>query len=225
MGQKFLKYAVKFTMVFLSLIAIYFLAAFTLSRITVNGTSANSKDIEIFIITNGIHTDIVLPASNELQDWTREIKYSNTLSTDSSYKYLAFGWGDKKFYLETPKFSDLKISTGLRAISGLSNSAMHTTYYRSIIEDQDCKKLYLSKKQYQDLVRYISASFTKDINEHFIRIQTSIHYDNADAFYEAIGSYSIFKTCNTWANNGLKASKQKACLWTIFDRPIFMKYE
>ncbi|MDQ1141065.1 uncharacterized protein (TIGR02117 family) [Pedobacter agri] len=176
-------------------------------------------------MTNGIHTDIVVPSKNLLQDWTREIKYSHTLAADSSYNYLAFGWGDKKFYLETPEFSDLKISTALRAISGLSQSAMHTTFYKNVVEDQHCKKLHISKAQYQQLVEYISSSFSKDQNGHFIHIKTSIHYDQTDAFYEAIGSYSILKTCNTWANSGLKASNQKACLWTIFDTPIFQKYK
>lgn len=176
-------------------------------------------------MTNGIHTDIVVPANNLLQKWTKEIKHSHTLAADSSYNYLAFGWGDKKFYLETPEFSDLKISTGLRAISGLSTSAMHTTYYKDIVEDESCKKIYISVAQYKQLIKYISNSFTTNADAYFISIKTDIHYDKADAFYEANGSYSIFKTCNTWANGALKASDQKACLWTIFDKPIFQKYE
>ncbi|WP_231425439.1 TIGR02117 family protein [Pedobacter sp. Leaf250] len=225
MSKRFLKYAAMFTVMILSLIALYFLAAFCLSKITVNNNTFNKKEIAIYIMTNGIHTDIVLPASNFQKDWTQEIKYEHTLLTDTSYKFLAFGWGDRKFYLETPEFSDLKLSTGLRAISGLSTSAMHTTYYLLMTEDRNCKKLYISKVQYQQLIKYISASFTKDNNGHFISIKSNIHYDNADAFYEAVGSYSIFKTCNTWTNNALKASGQKACFWTIFDTPILQKYQ
>ncbi|RZK64450.1 MAG: TIGR02117 family protein [Pedobacter sp.] len=225
MSKRFLKYAAKFTVLFLSLVALYFLAAFCLSRITVNNNTSNKKEIAIYIMTNGIHTDIVVPANNLLQNWTKEIKHSHTLAADSSYNYLAFGWGDKKFYLETPEFSDLKISTGLRAISGLSTSAMHTTYYKDIVEDESCKKIYISVAQYKQLIKYISNSFTTNADAYFISIKTDIHYDKADAFYEANGSYSIFKTCNTWANGALKASDQKACLWTIFDTPIFQKYE
>ncbi|WP_316807657.1 TIGR02117 family protein [Pedobacter agri] len=225
MSKRFLKYTKKFTIAFIMLIGLYFLSAYCLSHITVNPHPHNKEEIAIYIMSNGIHTDIVVPAKTTQKDWTQEIRYNNTLAADSSYIFLAIGWGDKKFYLETPEFSDLKISTALRAISGLSQSAMHTTFYKTIREDQSCKKLHISKAQYQQLVKYISASFSKDQNGHFIHIETSIHYDQADAFYDAIGSYSIFKTCNTWANNGLKASNQKACLWTIFDTPIFMKYK
>ncbi len=42
-------------------------------------------------------------------------------------------------------------------------------------------------------------------------------YSYNDDFYEALGSFSCFKTCNSWVNSGLKESDIKACLWTPFD--------
>ncbi|HXU27639.1 MAG TPA: DUF2459 domain-containing protein, partial [Bacteroidia bacterium] len=45
-----------------------------------------------------------------------------------------------------------------------------------------------------------------------------------DSFYEAVGVYGLFYTCNTWANNGLKYCGQKACLWTPFEKGIFYQY-
>jgi uncharacterized protein (TIGR02117 family) len=102
---------------------------------------------------------------------------------------------------------------------------MHTTYYQNIIEDKYCKKIMISHEQYLLLIKYIEKSFKADALGHFASVQTNIHYDRGDAFYEAKGSYSIFKTCNTWANNALKASGQKSCLWTIFDTPILQKHE
>lgn len=225
MNKRFLRYAARVTVVFLSLIAFYFLAAFILSRITVNGKPVPSNDVSIYIISNGIHTDIAVPATHMLKDWTKEIKYNHTVHADSTYNYLAFGWGDEKFYLETPEFSDLKLSTGLRAITGLSTSAMHTSYYHTPVEDQHCKKIIISNKQYQQLINYVTASFLTDAKGNFINIGSEIHYDDTDAFYKAKGSYSIFKTCNTWANSALKSCDQKACLWTIFDTPILNKYQ
>ncbi|MBO9675976.1 MAG: TIGR02117 family protein [Sphingobacteriaceae bacterium] len=224
MNKRFLKYTGRFCAVFILLIGIYFLTAFCASRITVNPNPVNSKEIAIYIMTNGVHTDIVVPAVTAQVDWTKEISYQNTLAADSSYRYLAMGWGDKKFYLETPEFSDLKLSNGLRAISGLSTSAMHTTYYKNIQEDARCKKIMISTVQYGQLIRYILNSFKKDKAGHLIHVESNIHYDIGDAFYEARGSYSIFKTCNTWANAALKACGQKCCLWTIFDTGIFIKY-
>ena len=225
MNKRFLKYAGRCSVAFMALIGLYFLVAFCCSRITVNANPSNAKEIAIYIMTNGVHTDIVVPAVNAEMNWAKEIRYQNTLEADSTYQYLAMGWGDKKFYLETPEFSDLKLSNGLRAISGLSTSAMHTTYYKNIREDANCRKIIISKAQYRQLIDYILNSFKKDETGHLINVKSNIHYDIGDAFYEAKGSYSIFKTCNTWANAALKACGQKSCLWTIFDTGIFLKYE
>ncbi len=49
--------------------------------------------------------------------------------------------------------------------------------------------------------------------------------EDDDAFYEAKGSYSFMKTCNTWANSALKSAGQKAALWTPSDKGIFRHYQ
>lgn len=215
----------RFSIAFALLILIYFAAAFCLSRITINPHPVNKKEIAIYIMSNGIHTDLVVPAVTPQIDWTQEIKYSHTVHANPAYKFLAIGWGDKKFYLETPTFSDLKVGTALNAISGFSSAAIHTTYYQHLIEDSNCKKIMISHEQYVKLVNYIINSFQTDPAGHFIKVDTKIHYDYGDAFYQANGHYSIFKTCNTWTNNALKACGQRSCFWTIFDTGLLKKYE
>ena len=224
MNKRFLKYAGRFTFIFIALIGVYFMMAFGLSRITVNARPTNKPDVAIYILSNGIHTDIVMPATMPAINWAKKIPYANTLKADSNYRYLAIGWGDKNFYLETPEFSDLKLTTAVKAISGLSTSAMHATYYQYLREDENCKKVMISHDQYQKLIQYITNSFQVDPSGNFIKVNTNIHYDKGDAFYEAKGSYSIFKTCNTWTNAALKACGQRSCLWTIFDTGILEKY-
>ncbi|WP_131538376.1 TIGR02117 family protein [Pedobacter nototheniae] len=225
MTKKILRYTRNSLFFLIGFILLYFACAFCFSRITINKNPTNKQEISIYIMTNGVHTDIVVPAKSAQMNWANEIKYSNTVSADSTYQYLALGWGDKKFYLETPEFSDLKLNVALGAITGLNSSAMHATYYKNVAENESCKKLMIDSTQYASLINYILKSFGRDVNGHFINIKTNANYDNADAFYEAVGSYSIFKTCNTWANSALKNCGQKSCLWTIFDTPIFLKYK
>lgn len=71
--------------------------------------------MEIYILTNGVHTDIVMPTKSEQIYWNKKIPYKNTIATDSTYQYIAMGWGDKGFYLETPEWSDLKASVAFKA--------------------------------------------------------------------------------------------------------------
>ena len=196
-----------------------------LSFVSVNkDVSENQEEIPIYILTNGVHTDIVLPIKNEHHDWSNQLKFEHTKSKDTMYQYVALGWGDKGFYLETPTWADLKASTAIKAASGLSTSAMHVTFYKHLKENQSCKKLQISIENYKKLIAFINESFQTKSGE-FLKIETDAVYGKHDVFYEAKGSYSLFYTCNSWANQALKAANQKAALWTISDSGIFRHYE
>lgn len=208
-----------------SFLIVYALAAFVCSRITIDKEKDTKGEVAIYIKTNGVHTDIVVPVRSELMDWSKEVKYEFTSCKDTNYKYLALGWGDKGFYLQTPEWADLKFSVAFNAAFGLSSSAMHATFYRKIQEGESCRKINISAEQYARLIKYVSGSFKRDENGHFMHISTNANYGISDAFYEAKGRYSLFYTCNTWANSVLKACGQKSCLWTIFDTGIFAQYK
>ncbi|MFT3910783.1 MAG: TIGR02117 family protein [Ferruginibacter sp.] len=224
--KKIFKWIGFFLLFFISFVLLYLLTAFCLSRITVDKEKGTSADVTIYIKTNGVHTDIVVPLRDEQRDWSNEIKFSNThLKDTAAIKYVAMGWGDKGFYLETPTWNDLKFSTAFKAAFALSTTAIHATFYNSMNENESCKKIMISKDQYSRLLKYIDESFQHDASGHIINIVTNANYDERDAFYEANGSYSMFRTCNTWANTGLKRCGQKACLWTAFDTGIFLKYK
>lgn len=210
----------------IAFVLIYLLSAYCLSRITVNKEKNDGiADLKIFIKTNGVHTDIVVPVRNELMDWSREIKFSDTEGKDTNMNYLGMGWGDKGFYLETPTWGDLKFSTAFKAMFALSTTAIHATFYDTLSENDSCRNILISKEQYSRLIKYITDSFQKDSNGRLINIKTHANYGKTDAFYEAMGSYNLFYTCNTWANSALKSCGQKACLWTPFDTGIFLKYK
>ena len=223
--KKILKFIGKSLLIFVSFILLYLLSAFCLSRISCDEEANQKDELSIYIKTNGVHTDIVVPVKNEQMDWSQHIKFNHTKSKDSTYKYLGLGWGDKGFYFETPTWADLKASVAFKAATGLSTTAIHATYFHNITIDSTCRKIDISKDQYNRLIAYISDSFKKDENGKWMHIETDANYGNSDAFYEANGSYSMFHTCNTWSNNALKHSGQKHCLWTPFDTGIFLNYK
>ncbi len=209
---------------FAGFVILYFLTGFVLSRITIEEESFAPDEIDVYILTNGVHSDIVVPAMTNQENWFSKIGFLKTSIDTTKYKYLAFGWGDKGFYLNTPSWSELKVSTALKATIGVSGTAIHATYYRDMIENESCKKIEISKEQYGRLIEYIQSSFELDKEGNFIKIETKANNGNLDAFYEAKGRYNLFNTCNSWTNKSLKCSGQKACLWTAFQQPIFEKY-
>jgi uncharacterized protein (TIGR02117 family) len=208
----------------IAFVIVYLLAAVGLSHITVNSKPETGGDVPIYINTNGVHTDILVPIKNNVKDWTKDITYSQTKTKDSVATYMAFGWGDKGFYLDTPEWSDLKASTAFKAAFYLGTSAMHTKFYKTVKEDDDCIKVMITQKDYADLVAYITDSFQYDNGNKVLWIKDQ-SYGQYDAFYEANRKYSLFYTCNTWANNALKAAHQRAALWTPYDKGIFCHYK
>jgi uncharacterized protein (TIGR02117 family) len=222
--KKFLKYTAYTLLTFIALILLYLGCAWTFSRLTTKGEKNSNPEVTIYILGNGVHTDVVIPAKTNYKDWSQSILYKNTRGNDTSLPYLAIGWGDKGFYLKTPTWSDLKFRTAFDAAFGLSTAAMHATFFKNLKEGNQCVKLDIDKEQYQRLITYIENSLQTDSLGQPIVIQTEVRYNMDDAFYEARGRYSLFHTCNTWTNNALKACGQKACWWTPFEDGIFYVY-
>ncbi|WP_205511604.1 TIGR02117 family protein [Longitalea arenae] len=222
--RKFLKYTGYTLLTFVLLLCGYLGAAWILSRLTVAPETNAPRQVTIYIKSSSVHTDLVLPVKTATKDWSQTILFENTLTGDTALDYIAFGWGDKGFYLQTPTWADLKASTALKAAFWLSSSAVHATYYKKIKEGKNCIKLVISNEQYQRLVTFIENSLQRSATGAPIAIRTAKPYGKHDAFYEARGRYSLFHTCNTWANNALKACGQKACWWTPFSTGIRHQY-
>jgi uncharacterized protein (TIGR02117 family) len=222
--KKTIRFIFRLVLFFVGFIGLYLLSAWVLARISLKGETVNDRDVSIYILTNGVHTDFVVPAKSQYIDWTKKIPYSNTIAEDTTKRYLAMGWGDKGFYLQTPTWADLKASVAFKAATGLSTTAIHATYHDTLHPGDSCRKIQITRGQYQRLINYIVSSFQKDRNGAFINIKTNANYGDSDAFYEANGSYSMFHTCNTWVNTGLRTSGLKNCLWTPFDTGLFLLF-
>lgn len=223
--KKAIKILGKILLGIVSFVVVYVLFAFVLSRIPVHSEDEDKdEDIAIYIKTNGVHTDIVVPIRTEYKDWSEKVQFAHIKSQDSTMQYIGFGWGDKGFYLNTPEWADLKFSTAFNAAFYLGTSAMHATFYKQVKESESCVKINISKAEYEKLIAYIEDSFQHGADGNPILIDATTYGQN-DSFYEANRKYHLFYTCNTWANNALKSADQKAALWTPSDTGIFCHYQ
>jgi uncharacterized protein (TIGR02117 family) len=168
---------------------------------------------EIFIASNGIHLDIIVPVENI------EPQFLQKLRPLHDTRYIAFGWGDKEFYIKTPEWSDLTFPVAFKALFLKSETAMHVTYLPQRFPSW--RKVNLCSEQLAKLKRYISNSFQQDENSHFTRIDFE-GYNQFDAFYEANGSFSLFKTCNVWVNTALREAEVKTAVWSPFDFGVLL---
>ena len=208
---------------FVAFLLLYLLSAAVLSRIAVNTEEVLQGEETIWLLSNGAHTDIVMPVKNAFFDWQTIVSEQDTRGKGQS-RYIALGWGCRKFYLETPTWADLKLTTAFQAITGQGGTLMHATFYNEIPTDEQSVSLSLSAAQYRQLVIHIAQTFVLQEGRGVL-VPTDAVYGDTDAFYEAKGHYQLFFTCNTWTNKMLKNSGIRACVWTPFASGVMRNYQ
>jgi uncharacterized protein (TIGR02117 family) len=206
---------------------LYVLLALVLGLIPLNrefGPSTRDDDgIVIYLRTNGVHAELVLPARGP-HDWASEfpllsiVDYAK-LQSLLGFNWIAFGWGDRAFYLETPHWRDLRPRTAFNALSGRGSGAMHVEY---LMRPQDYRsvRVAIDEEQYARLVAYVRAGFSRDVQGRAIRIDRP-GYFATDAFFEGTGHYSLWFTSNEWVRRGLADAGVRTALWSPFDVALF----
>lgn len=195
---------------------LYFTMAFVFTYMTVNEFDVDkSEDKIIYLSTNGVYLDIVVPNEDLSPELRGELNYKNVA------QYYSFGWGDENFYINVPDWSELTFSIAFKAMFLRSATLMHVTRYGH--KDSSWVEVRLNESELKKINQYLVASFQKENNN--IILLPNKGYTKKDNFYRAHGSYSCVKTCNSWVNLAFKESGLKACFWTPFDFGLINKYK
>ena len=195
----------------------YILISLILTTITIDRKEAKTvSDKSIFLSTNGVHLNIVLPKKDIDTLLLNGIKHN--LTED----YISFGWGDENFYINTPTWGDLTFNNAFKASFLKSSTLMHVTRYKQ--KRSDWLEIKVNESELIKLNSYLLNTFVVNGNGMKIILKNK-GYSTTDDFYKSKGSYSCFKTCNSWVNIGFKESGLKSCLWTPFDFGLLNKYE
>ncbi len=203
-------------------VILYFICYWIGSNILVNKNKVEGQMIEIFIRSNGVHTDLIFPVKTSHINWDTLFPATTFKAVDTNFRYVAMGWGDKGFYLETPTWADLKASTAFKAVFFLSSSAMHVSYHQNVKTDANTKSIKITTEQYKRLIQFYSKNFERHKNQ--LQLIANKGYTNCDNFYEAKGTYSFLKTCNIFTNNALKEAGIKAPIWSPFAGGLIKHY-
>lgn len=195
----------------------YILISLVLSLITLERKEKDPiSNKSIYLNTNGVHLEVAIMKEDLDSLLLSGIKHQ------PHENFLSFGWGDESFYLNTPTWGDLTFNTAFKAAFLKSSSLIHVTRYPQ--KQSDWVEVLVSENELKKLNNYLINSFEAD-NWGFKILLENRGYSANDDFYRSKGSYSCFKTCNTWINSGFKESGLKSCFWTPFDFGLIWKYE
>ena len=183
------------------------------------GTSSQScqnQPFKIYVAGDSMHVNLILPVQNQAFDWSQFLSIDQIgRDAQQRYRYLKFGWGDRDFYMNTPSWSEMKISNALRSLFMPGNpTALYVEGDAELPNEPnvELKCVGVSQQDYLQLVAFIKASFQQTNHGQPIRIQDSAIATSG--FYEATGHYSILRTCNTWAADGLDSANIQTPIWS-----------
>lgn len=170
-----------------------------------NHFTPTENGIEILVISNAVHADLVMPVRTDVIDWSEEFDPHCFPAETSHLSHVAIGWGDRGFFLETPTWADLKVSTAAHALLWPSQSCLHVGYTRPEYLGQ-AASVTISRDQYRQLVAFIRQSAARDSEGRYRHIE-GYAYGPSDAFFDANGSYHLLSTCNSWVGRALRSAE------------------
>ena len=205
----------------LLLIGLYLLIVL-IGLIPVNNDFEPSPDgIEILLISGSVHADVILPIDSETINWREHFPAECFSGDTSGATHAAIGWGDKGFFIETPTWADLRISTAAKALLWPSDSAMHVYLTTAESLPEGTRSVTISAAQYERLVQHINKGFRHEADGSKIPI-TDAAYGPRDAFFEAHGTYHCFNTCNCWAGGAMKSAGIRTGWFTPLPKTMFL---
>jgi len=200
---------------------LYLLAAIIGGLVPVNrGWTEPTQGITIYIADNGLHADLVLPVRAAGLDWAPLVPRKHFAAPPLSARWIAFGAGERRVYLDTPTWSDITPRTAWAGIAGGSR-VMHVEYVAD--PTYAAREIRVTPEQYRRLWAAVRASFTLDSRGRPMRIDHP-GYGPGDAFYDGVGRASAIDTCNHWLASRLRLAGIKAPLWSPFVEGLVWRY-
>jgi uncharacterized protein (TIGR02117 family) len=214
------KWVARLLTALLALPALYLLAALVGSVVPINGGwSEPAEGTTIYLADNGVHADIVMPVNAQGLDWRPLFPVRDFAAADPDARWIAFGAGDERVYLNTPTWWDLTPRTAWSALAG-GRRVMHVEY----IPDPSyaVREIRLRPAEYRRLWAAIRADLALQ-RGHPLRIDHP-GYGYSDAFYRATGKASAFRTCNTWVAGRFRLAGIKTSSWPPFVPGLVWRY-
>ena len=208
-------------MAVLAVPALYLVGALIGSLVPVNrGWTEPAEGTTIYIADNGIHADIIMPVDAQGLNWASLIPTRDFAAPDPNARWIAFGSGEQRVYLDTPRWRDIRPRTIWSALTG-GKRVMHVEYVPS--PHYAVREIRLRPEEYRRLWAAIRADFLLDRRGRPQRVDHP-GYGPADAFYRANGKANAFRTCNAVAGDWLRLAGVKTSLWPPFVSGLTWRY-
>ena len=190
-----------------------------------------APSVLVHVLSHGWHSGLAtsrdaLRASAERQGLGRLVAI---LDRFAGYPFTEIGWGEERFYQETPTTADLNLASALRALFRPGNTAvLHVVGLERaaplVFRRSDVLAVRLSERGFDRLVRFLDASIKPDATGLPHEIGRGLY--GPSLFYAATGTFSLLQVCNHWVARGLgEAGLPYAPVLAVHPVPSFADLE
>jgi uncharacterized protein (TIGR02117 family) len=205
----------------LALPALYLAAALIGSLVPVNSRwKEPDGGTTVYLADNGIHVDIIMPVNAQGLDWRPLFPRRDFERVDPNAGWIAVGAGERRVYLDTPTWWDIRPGTVWSALTG-GERVMHVEYVPSPY--YAVRQIRLRPEEYRRLGASVRAELALDQDGRPQRIDHP-GYGPSDAFYRTNGRESALATCNNWTANRLRIAGVKVSAWPPFAQGLVWRY-
>ena len=181
------------------------------------------QGITIFVQTNGVHTWVMVPKVTAQMDWRPLARPEHIKDPRYAGDYIAIGFGNRDFYLNTPTWGDLSLRTAFAAAVGGGPSLMHVDHSWNPRPLDHQRPIVLTPAEYRRLTRYLLDSFAS--RDGRWRPLIGRGYGPSDVFYESNRPYDFRHPCNEWTGEALRTAGVRTGIWTPLAQSIMWRLE
>jgi len=171
--------------------------------------------VVVFVRSNEVHTDLVLPVrSAGGVEWRQLFPPEHFRANVRADKYIAFGWGNRRFYIDTPTWAQFRLTTACGALFWPSEPVLHVEYLADAAPGEWTHEVRLTREQYARLAEFVHSTVDGADESGPATLASDSSYGSTDRFYTATGRYHCFNTCNQWTGRGLARAGVPIGIWT-----------
>jgi hypothetical protein len=174
------------------IILIYLFFCFTLPLVKI-GEIKQGKGIKFYIVKDLIHSDLIF----ESYFWNEMFL--------SKEKYIKIGWGDRKIFLETKRWKDLKLLDLVSAFFGINKTCLRVEFLSQL------PLKYTEMEMCENQLKIIKIHVDQSYNKKLINKKPE-YYQNGD-YYESNLKYNCITNCNNWVNKALLKARITNRIW------------
>lgn len=168
--------------------------------------------VTIYVMTNGFHTDIVVPTEADAKDWRPLLQASPITRHSRDAPLIAFGWGSQAAYTELGTLADLSAGLMLKAVA-FDRSVVHVQPLAAIRPGESVRRFALTKAGYRNLVGHIEDSLQPGEAGEPI-VLGGVTHGTGDAFLRGRDRFWLLRSCNVWVGEALRKAGLPVGLWT-----------